>query len=345
MKTKSFKTGWIWGICALLLSGPAIVRAQDDGEAPAIAPAIEEPSVAESPAEEPGTEEPAATPAPAPEEPVVEPVVAEPPAAVEPVAAPAKPRPDMRGADLSDAFQGAGSSLFGVKGRTLKLPAKKSVKKEKGVWRREIELGTSAAQGNKDNLRYDASAEATRETEVNFMALKVGGRYGESDDERDAENATGEAKFQHLLTERWYVATEANIYHDQIADLAYRARGSLSLGRFFVRAEKAILSVEAGPGYVAERKGGVNDGFMAGRVAQHLEFLVTSSLQVWQAVEYIPSFEDSRVYFVNAEVGLETLLVSTLSLVCTVENRYDSNPAEGKESNDLLTKTALKWKF
>ncbi len=316
MKTKRL---WLAGMCAILVAAGGFARAQGDTNGPA--GATQEPA------------ESAADLAPAAPEPAAEETT------------PAKAPPARRGAELSDAFKGAGSSLYGVKGRSIKLPAKKSVKREKGAWRREFELGVSTAQGNKDNLRYDAALEAAKETENNYFFLKAAGRYGESDDEKDAENATGEAKAQHRLTERWYVAAEANVYHDQIADLAYRARGSLSLGRYFIRSDRTILAVETGPGYVAEKKGGEQDDFMAGRVAQHLEFLVTPSLQVWQAVEYIPSFEDARVYFINAEAGLETVLVPDLSLVFTVEDRFDSNPAEGKERNDLLTSTALKWKF
>ena len=319
MKTMRLETGLIWWMCAGLLATGGLVRAEAEAGV-----ATGETAAAETEETAPAAEAPETTNAPAKA---------------------AKPLPAYGGADLSDAFQGAGSSLYGVKGRAIKMPAKKSVKREKGAWRREIELGATTTQGNKDSLRYVGSIEASKETDNNYFFLKAGGRYGETDDERDAENATGEAKAQHRLTERWYVAADANIYHDQIADLAYRLRGNLSLGRYFIRTERTILTAEAGPGYVAERKGGEEDGFMAGRLAEHLEFLITSSLQVWQAVEYIPSFEDSRVYFVNTEVGLETVLVPDLSLVCTLEDRYDSHPADNKESYDLLTTTALKWKF
>ena len=323
MKTMRLETGLIGWVCAALLVGIGAARAQDEGGATTGETAVVT------------TEEAA---------PVVEPATETAPATTEPAKS-VKAPPARKGEELTDAFKGAGSSLYGVKGRAIKMPAKKSVKREKGAWRREIELGATTSQGNKDSLRYVGSIEVSKETDVNFISLLAAGRYGETDNERDAENATGEAKFQHCLTERWYVAADGNIYHDQIADLAYRARGNLSLGRYFIRSDRTILATEAGPGYVAERKGGVDDGFLAGRLAEHLEFLITSSLQVWQAVEYIPSFEDSRVYFVNAEAGLETVLVPDLSLVCTIEDRYDSNPAEDKENNDLLTTTALKWKF
>ena len=260
-------------------------------------------------------------------------------------AKPAKAAPAYRGSDMQDAFKGAGSSRFGIGGRVNKLPAKKSLKREKGAWKRDVELGIDTARGNSDVQRVDGAARAAKETDANYYFLKAAGRYGESDDEKDAENATGEAKLQHKLTERNYAALDGHVFHDRLADLSYRARGSLSLGRHFIASERVVLSAELGPGYVAEKKGGEKEGFVAGRAAQYLELLVTDSLQVWQSVEFVQNLEDSAVYFVNAEVGLETVLVSSLSLRFTIEDRYDRRPAEGKESNDLLTATALSWSF
>ena len=62
-------------------------------------------------------------------------------------------------------------------------------------------------------------------------------------------------------------------------------------------------------------------------------------------MEYFSDITDSAVYFINAEVGVETVLIANLSLRFTVEDRYDSNPVEDKESNDLLTTTSFVWNF
>lgn len=263
----------------------------------------------------------------------------------EPSAPPQKVVPTIRGADLGAAFKGAGSSKFGVSGRVNKMPAKKSAKKAKGDWQRRIELGASTAQGNSETLRYNGAISGSKETLQDYYFLKLAGRYGESEQEKDTANASGEAKYQHRLSERMYTAVDGNVLHDQIAGLSYRARGSLSLGRHFIWTERTVLSVEAGPGYVAEKKGDEKESFVAGRVAQYLEFLITPSLQIWESVEYVPSLEDTAVYFVNSEVGLETVLMANLSLRFMIENRYDSQPAAGKKNNDLLTTTSLSWSF
>ena len=306
------------------------VAAEPEAPAPDV-PAAEPPAAVAPPAAEPATN--------------AVPPAAEAPAEPETPVKPAKPEPAYRGADMKEAFKGADSSLFGVSGRVNKMPAKKTVRTEKGAWKRAIEAGVSTASGNSDVLRYDGSASAAKETETNYTYLEVAGRYGESDNETDAANATGEAKYQHKLTERTYAALDGYAKHDQVADLSYRVRGSVSLGRRFLWTERAVLSAELGPGYVAEKKGDEKEGFFAGRVGQYLEVLIADNLQIWQSAEFVQNLEDGAVYFVNAEVGLETVLLANLNLRFSVEDAYDSQPAEGKESNDVTTKTTLVWKF
>lgn len=259
--------------------------------------------------------------------------------------APAKVAPTYRGSDMCNAFGGAGSSRFGVSGRVNPIARKEGKPKTDGAWRRDIELGVSTSRGNSDTLRFDGSLSGFKETAENTFFLKAAGRYGESDEEKDTENATGEGKVQHRLSERMYVAMDGNVFHDPMADLSYRAQGSLSLGRHFIRAGRTALSAEIGPGYVVEKKGGGIEGFMAGRGAQYLEFLITPTLQIWEAAEFVSDLEDSAVYFMNVKIGLDTALLADWSLRFTIEDRYDSQPAEDKESNDLLTTTSLVWKF
>lgn len=289
-------------------------------------------------------EVPADVSAPAASEEAAAPLPEEPSGVAETDVRPSKAPPAHRGAEMREAFKGTGSK-YGISGRVNKMPAKQAAKRGKGDWKLKLDLGMDTARGNRDTLRCNGTASATKETDFHYLQAKVTGRYGESDDEKDAENVAADAKYQRRLTERTYAAVDGSAYHDRMADLSYRAYGSVSIGRHVVLTDRTALNVEIGPGYVAERKGGETEGFVAGRAAQYLEFLATPSLQVWQAAEYVPSMEDTRVYFVNAEVGLETVLVANLGLRFTVEDRYDSNPAEGKENNDLLTSTALTWTF
>lgn len=259
--------------------------------------------------------------------------------------APAKLAPVRQGAQMRGPFGAAGSARFGVRRNATSVARPKARDVPPDAWRRRLEFGINTARGNSDVLRCDGALSAEKKTERNTYFLKASGRYGESDGDIDTQSAAAEARAQHLLTARVYGAAAADAYHDDIADLAYRAQASLSLGRHFIRTERTVLSAEAGPGCVAEDKGGERDAFLAARLGQYLEFQLAPTLRVWESVEYVQNLGEAAVFFVNSEVGLETVLLADLGLRFTIEDRYDHQPAEGKEANDLLTTTALVWRF
>jgi putative salt-induced outer membrane protein YdiY len=117
---------------------------------------------------------------------------------------------------------------------------------------------------------------------------------------------------------------------------------SPSAGRYLIRDEKTKLSLEAGPSYVFEKLGDVNEDFAAARIANRFEWEISPTSKFFQFMEYLISFEDSSQYLFNAEVGIESALNSYLSLVISVRDYYINQPAEGRVPNDVLTITALK---
>ncbi|MBU1693284.1 MAG: DUF481 domain-containing protein [Verrucomicrobia bacterium] len=274
----------------------------------------------------------------------VPPVVVEPPPPEPEVEA----KPVRRGAELSQAFKGSRGSKFGLsaKQRSLKIPDKAArPKRDKTAWRRTLEVGADSTGGNKDTLRYDVALTAQKETERHFFWLKAGGRYGKSDGEKDTENSEVEARIERSLNERTYAVLDGHIFQDRIADLTYRARANVSLGRYLIRTERTLLGAELGPGYVREKKGGTIDGFAAGRAAQYAERVLLSNLLAWQSVEFILNLEDTTVFFLTTEAGLEVILSPNMSLRFSLQDRYDSAPAEGKKQNDLVTTTSVRWTF
>jgi hypothetical protein len=52
--------------------------------------------------------------------------------------------------------------------------------------------------------------------------------------------------------------------------------------------------------------------------------------------------ESSSDYIVNAELGIEAPLSSSVNLVFAVRDYYINEPAEGRERNDVYTLTGLK---
>ena len=52
-------------------------------------------------------------------------------------------------------------------------------------------------------------------------------------------------------------------------------------------------------------------------------------------MEWLPEFSDFSNYLLNAEVGIEADITAGISLRVLAKDSYDSEPAAGREKNDL----------
>jgi hypothetical protein len=109
-----------------------------------------------------------------------------------------------------------------------------------------------------------------------------------------------------------------------------------------VKDDVTTFSLEAGPSYVWEELGGEKDDFAAARIADRFVWNISKSALLYQSAEYLVSFESSSDYIVNAELGIEAPLSSSVNIVFAVRDYYINEPAEGRERNDVYTLTGLK---
>jgi putative salt-induced outer membrane protein len=105
------------------------------------------------------------------------------------------------------------------------------------------------------------------------------------------------------------------------------------------------LAAEAGPGAVLEKLDGSRKNYMVARAAERFEHKVDDHTKIWQNVEFLPQFDESRNFLVNAEIGLETTLTRTISLRVDLQDNYINVPAPGRQRNDMRLVTGLVYKF
>lgn len=232
-----------------------------------------------------------------------------------------------------------GSRLGSPRGARDLEPEK--VKRADRAWHGELEVGATAYRGNADSDLVSARMRAERKADTSRFAFGARGYFGNSEGERNRENAGADLSYRHDLRGRFYYATELRYFYDALADLDYQGVGLLSLGYDLVKAEDTVLAVEAGPAYIVERKGGEEKDFVALRAGLSVEHLINERVLLWQRAEYLPSLEDAAVYLVTAEVGLDSSLSAWLRFRTAVQQRYDSDPAEDKEKGDLFMTVAL----
>ncbi len=203
-----------------------------------------------------------------------------------------------------------------------------------------LSAGVGLTDGNSETLQ--ANARLVTEGERDRLgSFKVGidFNYGETTtdgvDETTVNNVKGFANARKTLTEKTFAYFDLSLAHDDVADLNYRLTVGPGLGLFLVKSDSSKLALEAGPTFVSEEKADEQDEYLALRFAENGELRFPGGAKIWEAVEYLPQADDFDRYLINAELGAEASLNSRLSLRLVLQDKYDSQPAAGRERNDL----------
>jgi putative salt-induced outer membrane protein len=202
-------------------------------------------------------------------------------------------------------------------------------------WERGLTLGFNLTDGNSDTTLLNIGLSAQRKGDPNEWLFGARYAYGETENETTADNAEASAQYNRLLSDRLYAFLKASYFQDDLADIDYRVTVAPGLGYYVIKSGATMLAGELGPAYTWEETGDERDDFASLRVAERFEHNFSETAKAWQSVEYLPRFDDFGDYLLNAEVGAQAALNSRFSLQVTLTNKYDSEPAAGRENNDL----------
>ena len=213
------------------------------------------------------------------------------------------------------------------------------------VWETSAALGLTLTRGNSETLLFSGSILSEKKWDMNEVRLGADATYGEDRDVKSSEAVHGFGQYNRLFTERAYGYLRLDALHDAVADVEYRVTISPGVGYYFVKNERTTLSGEVGPGYIFEKLGSNTDEYATLRIAERFEHKFNDRVKLWQSVEFLPQVDDFSNYLVNSEIGIDTSLTDKLSLRVFAIDTYDSEPAEGRDKNDLKLVTAIAYKF
>jgi len=212
-------------------------------------------------------------------------------------------------------------------------------------WESSVNLGLSYTSGNSDTLLTTGGIETRKKTKQDEWDFGARGAYGKNDGSVNNNMATAWGQYNYLFTDRFYAYARVDGLYDAIADIDYRINLSPGVGYFLIRSDATLLSGEVGPGYVFEKKGGIEDNYATIRFAQRFEQKFGKGSRVWQSLSYLPQITDWGNYQLNAEVGLEAPLIKDLALRVVGTDTFTSRPAVGKKQNDLMLVCGVAYRF
>ncbi len=215
----------------------------------------------------------------------------------------------------------------------------------KPKWETSAGVGVSVTQGNSDTLLFTANAVTLRKWERSEFTAGVDAGYGDNDGEQNVGYVKGFGQYNYLFTDRWFAFGRVEALNDAIADINYRIPVTAGVGYYFIKNDRTTLSAEVGPGYVFEKVGGDERSYATLRFAEKFTFKINDRSRLWQSVEYQPKIDDWKEYYLSAELGLAVDITKQMEMRAVFQDWYISNPAPGRESNDLRLVAGVNYKF
>ena len=212
--------------------------------------------------------------------------------------------------------------------------------------------GLVLTDGNSDTLNASLGAGMRKTKGDNAFLADLLFSYGEStiettaadgsvseDDVTTTENLAASAQYNRTFSDPVYGYVKGALLYDDINLIDYRVTVGPGLGTVV-----GLFSLEAGVVYITEEVDEIEDDNIALRLAEKSEYALSDGAKFYQSVEYLPSSDDfGDDYLINAKVGIDAAINSTLSLTVFALEKYDSTPAAGQDESDLTINAGVTY--
>ena len=212
-------------------------------------------------------------------------------------------------------------------------------------WEPGVFFGMESNAGNTDTLTLNAGASLDGAIGDHEIRLAGEGSYGEESSDTTTEKFDGEAQYNWVFDDPWYAYARNEFNYDQIALIDYRLILSPGLGRYIVQNDTWDLALEAGPGYLWEKVADVSDDGPTARFAQRYHRTVTENTTVFQQIEFLPRIDDFGDYILDGQIGIDAAMGGGFSTRIAIKDRYDPEPGEGLEENDVQVIAGIIYKI
>jgi putative salt-induced outer membrane protein YdiY len=226
--------------------------------------------------------------------------------------------------------------------KSINPPSEPAVK-----WTIRLNSGLKRERGNTDTADYHLDGELVARTKQNRFTAYAEWDREEDNGKRTSNSALGSLKYDHFLTEKWYLYIAGHFEKDTFADLNLRSTLGGGAGYQIFETPKMNLSVEAGPSYVNEDYIEADDNsYTAGRWALNFDrYLIEDRLQFFHRHMIFVSGEDTSDWFLNSRSGLRVPLYKRLNVTAQYNYDRDNNPSPGDEKEDKTYLLTLGYHF
>lgn len=208
----------------------------------------------------------------------------------------------------------------------------------------EAELSYLDTKGNTETITFKAKNTLNWAiSDKTDLAWEVGGLYGESDGDKNAEKYNTELKGSYAFTKAFYGSLVGGWLKDEFSGIDSKYYVGPACGYKILAGPKHKLTAEAGVDYVAEEyTDDTDEDFFQGKIVGKYAWAFTEKNKLTQKVKYAVDFEDGDNYQVDSETAVVCALNSSMSLKASYEVKYNNAPVpDTLDNTDTTISTTL----
>jgi putative salt-induced outer membrane protein YdiY len=218
------------------------------------------------------------------------------------------------------------------------------------LWAGTGTVGFAGTVGNAQTLTFTTGMNAARVTRTDKTALyfsfikasaSINNESGDT-----AEAVRGGISYSHDVNSRLFVSVFNDWEYDRFQDLDLRFVIGGGFGFHAYKTERSRLDLLAG---VAYNRSSFATPFIRKSAelywGDEYSFSLSSATSLVQSYRMFHDLTNTGIYRVNFDMGLSTKLYKWLSWNVSVSDRYLSDPAPGRKTNDFFYTTGLGISF
>jgi len=215
-------------------------------------------------------------------------------------------------------------------------------------WSGGVELGLNGSSGNTDRFNFRVGVNGSRETDFNLTVASFTYSYATENGNETQNRARLDARNDFKIGDtRWSIFAQGAFDYDEFQDWDLRIAAFVGVGYRLIDTEKTRLNLRAGVG--AQREIGGSNNKIRPEALLGADFFtqLTAKQKLTASVDVFPSLDRGGEFRSTAKAAWEILLdeEANLSLKIGVENRYDSQAADGFKKNDFDYYALLVFSF
>ena len=218
------------------------------------------------------------------------------------------------------------------------------------LWSGFVDFGASLARGNAETTTMTTGLNASRVTRTDKTALYFNQIYATAtvggETSTAAQAIRGGWAYNRNLSPRVFMNLFNDWEYDKFQNLDLRLVLGTGLGYSVVKTERTRFDLLGGGAYTHEEFStplSRNSGSIYW--GNDWNYRLTGNTAFKQSFRMFNNLTEGGEFRVNFDVGTVTALTKWLSLQLTYSDRYLTNPAGGREKNDILFTTGVRIKF